>query len=97
MPKIPWQKVKELAIDLTGQLWNEEEKEIRRIIDAAPADEKVITVSFSHVIDCNGETPSIKTKIGFSEKFSATKTASVDDPAQMKLGEKSEEEPAGKA
>lgn len=85
--KVPWRKIKELAFDLSGQLWNEDEKDIRRIVDTAPEGEEIITVSFSHVIDCTGDTPTIKTKISFSEKFSGTKTGSVDDPAQMTLGE----------
>ncbi len=84
---IPWIKIKELAIELSGNLCDEE-KEIRRIIDAAPANEKQITVTFQHTIDCDGDLPTIKAKISFSEKFSATETASVEDPAQLTLGEK---------
>jgi len=87
MAKIPWNKVKELALELSGNLWDDQEKEIRRIVEAAPADEKQIVVSFAHTIDCNGDSPTIKTKVSFSEKFSETATGSVDDPAQMTLEE----------
>lgn len=92
MAHIPWQKIKELALSLSGQLWNSEEKEIRRIVEALPEEERVIAVSFNHTIDCSGDTPTVKTKISFSEKFSDTATGSVDDPAQMTLGEKPEPE-----
>ena len=80
-----WNKIKELALELSGVLWDSEEKEIRRIIDAAPVEEKQIVVSFAHTIDCDGLMPTIKCKISFSEKFSATETASVEDPAQLPL------------
>lgn len=91
--RIPWQKVKELALSLSGQLWNSEEKEIRRIVEALPEEERVIAVSFNHTIDCSGDTPTVKTKISFSERFTDTASGSVDDPAQMTLGEKPEKDP----
>lgn len=91
MPKIPWNKIKELAIQLSGQTWDDEEKELRRIIDEAKqAEDKIISVSFAHTIDCSGDFPTVKTKISFSQKFSAEASGSVDDPAQLTLGEKPE-------
>ena len=88
-PKIPWQKIKELILQLSGQVWDDEEKEMRRIIDGIKdTADKVITVSFSHTIDCSQDAPTVKTKISFSEKFQAEASGSVDDPAQMVLGEK---------
>lgn len=85
---IPWQKIKEIAAELSDDLWKSEEKEMRRIIEAAPAEEKQINVSFSHTIDCNGDLPTIKTKISFSERFTKSKSEQVEDPAQLTLGEK---------
>jgi len=88
-PKIPWQKIKELILQLSGQVWDDEEKQMRRIIDETKdAADKVIAVSFAHTIDCSGDVPTVKTKISFSQKFSAEASGSVDDPAQMVLGEK---------
>lgn len=94
--KIPWNKIKELAINLSGQLWDSEEKEVRRIVEALPTEERVIAISFNHTIDCSGDTPTVKTKISFSERFTGTASGSVDDPAQMTLGEvpEKDEEPA---
>lgn len=91
--KIPWNKVKALMLDLSGQLWNEEEKKMREIIDELEKEEsedRVLSVSFSHTIDFAPDLPSIKTKISFSKKFRATKTGSVDDPDQMELGDQAE-------
>ena len=89
MARVPWGKVKELAMNLAGQLWDEEEKEMRRIIEQAKSDEdKQIVVSYAVTIDCSLKTPTIKAKISFSEKFSETASGSVDDPDQLILGEK---------
>ena len=85
---IPWLKVKELAAELSSALWVSEEKEMRRIIEAAPKEEKEIVVTFSHTIDCNTDLPTVKSKIAFSERFTATGSGSVEDPAQLTLGEK---------
>ncbi len=87
MPKIPWNKVREKVAELSESLWLDEEDEIRRIVDTAPKEEKIISVAFTHTVDCSGDMPTIKSKISFSEKFSLTVTGSVDDPAQMTLGE----------
>jgi len=82
---IPYGKIKSLLVELTGQLWDDEWQEVKRIVEAAPQDERIIQVAFNHTIDCTGELPCIKTKISFSEKFTATATASVDDPDQADL------------
>jgi len=83
--QIPYQQIKDLILDLSSDLWDAEEKEISRIIGAAPADEKQIVVAFQHTVDCNEKTPTVKTKISFAEKFTATASGSVDDPEQEKL------------
>jgi hypothetical protein len=86
--KVPWQKIKELAAQLAEDLWKSEESKMRRIIESAAAGEKEINVSFTHTIGCNEDLPTIRTKIAFSERFSATSSAQVEDPAQLTLGEK---------
>lgn len=83
--QIPYQQIKDLIIDLTGDLWDMEEKEIKRIVDAAPLEERQIVVAFQSTVDCSGKTPTVKTKISFSEKFTAAASGSVDDPDQEKL------------
>lgn len=90
--KIPWQKIKELALQQVGQLWDDEEKEMRRIVDAATDDEKVLAVSFSLAIDCTTDPITAETKISFSQKFSSKVSGSIDDPAQMSLREKPAEQ-----
>lgn len=90
-PKVPWQKIKELTIQLAGQVWDDEEKEMRRIIDdTKDSADKTLAVTFNCTVDCSQDIPTAKVKIGFSQKFSAEASGSVDDPAQMNLGEKAD-------
>src|SRR5437762_7745618 len=93
MAKIPWQKIKELVLAQAGQVWDDEEKEIRRIIDAAKEEDKILGVSFAVTLDCSNDPITSETKISFSEKFSTKISGSIDDAAQMILVEQSEEEP----
>ena len=46
MAKIPWQKIKELVLAQAGQVWDDEEKEMRRIIDAAKEEDNARFVRF---------------------------------------------------
>jgi hypothetical protein len=88
-PKIPWQKIKELVLAQAGQVWDDEEKEMRRIVDAAKEEDKILGVSFAVTIDCSTDPITAETKISFSEKFSTKVSGSIDE-AQMNLGEQPE-------
>lgn len=93
--RIPWQKIKELVLTQIGQVWDDEEKEMRRIIDAAKGEDKALGISFAVTVDCTGEPITAETKISFSEKFSTKVTGSIDDPDQMTLGEKPDKKSDG--
>lgn len=91
MAKVPWQKIKELVLAQVGQVWDDEEKEMRRIIDDAAEEDKILGVSLAVTLDCSNDPITAETKISFSEKFSTKISGSIDDEAQMNLGEKADE------